>query len=263
MVELLKKIGLSDLEARCYLTLHEEPGISGYEVAKRVSVSRTNVYSALRSLTDKGACRCIEGDPVRYDAVPIEQLAKHLQTEFEQVTKVLVNRLKTPPKIASSFYNWQGEKQLATTIHRIIANAKDFIILDIWSEDLHWFEEELLDAEKRGVNVILITIGECQTLLQNIFVHIRSDDWSISKLRNFSILCDSHIALLGGFGGPTKLTALETDHPSVVGMLKTAFYHDLIMQHIEKDFEAELLEKYGEKYQRILEFYSKEKGWNI
>jgi len=263
MVELLKKIGLSDLEARCYLTLHDEPGISGYEVAKRVSVSRTNVYSALRSLTDKGACRCIEGDPVRYDAVPIEQLAKHLQTEFEQVTKVLVNRLKTPPKIAPSFYNWQGEKQLATTIHRIIANAKDFIVLDIWSEDLHWFEEELLDAEKRGVNVILITIGECQTLLQNIFVHVRSDDWSISKLRNFSILCDSHIALLGGFGGPTKLTALETDHPSVVGMLKTAFYHDLIMQHIEKDFEAELLEKYGEKYQKILEFYSKEKGWNI
>jgi len=35
------------------------------------------------------------------------------------------------------------------------------------------------------------------------------------------------------------------------------------MQHIEKDFEAELLEKYGEKYQKILEFYSKEKGWNI
>ncbi|WP_163100220.1 TrmB family transcriptional regulator [Peribacillus alkalitolerans] len=263
MIELLKKIGLSDLEARCYLTLHEEPGISGYEVAKRVSVSRTNVYSALRSLTDKGACRYIEGDPARYDAVPIEQLTKHLQNEFEQVTKVLVDQLKTPPRIAPSFYNWQGDKQLRTTIHRIIANAKDFIIVDIWSEDLHWVEGDLLDAEKRGVNVILITIGECQSLLKNIFVHIRNDDWSISNLRNFSILCDSSKAILGGFGDSTKLTALETDHPSVVGMLKTAFYHDLIMQHIENDFEAELKEKYGEKYKKLLDFYSNEKGWNI
>lgn len=263
MVELLKKIGLSDLEARCYLALHEEPGISGYEVAKRVSVSRTNVYSALRSLTDKGACRCIEGDPARYDAVPIEQLTKHLQTEFEQVTKVLVNQLKSPTIIAPSFYNWQGDKQLSTTIRRIIANAKDFIVIDIWSEDLHWVEEDLLDAENRGVNVILITIGECQTALKNIFVHIRSEDWSISSLRNFSILCDSKKALIGGFGNSTKLTALETDHPSVVGMLKTAFYHDLIMQHIEKDFQSELVERYGEKYKKILEFYAFEKGWNI
>ncbi|GED13924.1 hypothetical protein AMI01nite_19150 [Aneurinibacillus migulanus] len=48
MVDLLKKIGLSELEARCYITFHEEPDLSGYEVAKRVSVSRTNVYSASR-----------------------------------------------------------------------------------------------------------------------------------------------------------------------------------------------------------------------
>lgn len=35
MIDELRKIGLSDLEARCYLVLHEDPKISGYEVAKK------------------------------------------------------------------------------------------------------------------------------------------------------------------------------------------------------------------------------------
>lgn len=44
MIEALRKLGLSDLEARCYLALHGQPPSSGYEVAKQVSVSRSNVY---------------------------------------------------------------------------------------------------------------------------------------------------------------------------------------------------------------------------
>lgn len=54
MIDELRSIGLSDLEARIYLALHESPEMSGYEVAKRVSVSRSNVYAALRAMTDKG-----------------------------------------------------------------------------------------------------------------------------------------------------------------------------------------------------------------
>ncbi|SFJ96165.1 TrmB family transcriptional regulator [Brevibacillus centrosporus] len=263
MIDLLNKIGLTDLEARCYLTLHEEPNLSGYEVAKRVTVSRSNVYSALRSLTEKGACRYIDGEPVRYDAVPIEQLVRHLQIEFEQTTKSLIDQLKTPRKNENSFYNWQGDHQIKTAIHRVIANAKSIIVADLWSDDLHWVEEGLLEAEKRGVIVVLVVIGECQTSLKNVFVHVRSDDWTISMARKFSILCDSETALLGGFGGDAKLTALETSQPAIIEMLKTAFYHDIIMQHIERDFAQVLVEKYGEKYHKILDYYNKEKGWNI
>lgn len=70
-------------------------------------------------------------------------------------------------------------------------------------------------------------------------------------------------ALLGGFGGEAKHAALETSQPAIIEMLKTAFYHDVIMQHIERDFADELSERYGEKYHKIIDYYNKEKGWNI
>lgn len=263
MIEHLKRIGLSDLEARCYLTLHEEANLSGYEVAKRVSVSRTNVYAALRSLLDKGVIRQSEGDPVTYDAVPVKELIRHLQTEFEQTTKTLLTELVDTPRSIPTFYNWQGVEQLEAASRRLIANADSTIVCDMFAEDFTRVEDALLHAEQKGVTVIVISLGECQTALQNVFIHKRSDDWPQAIARKFSVFCDSRNAILGSFGGPFKPTALETDHPAVIETLKNAFYHDLFMQHIEADFGTQLSDKYGEHYEKLIAYYAGEKGWKL
>lgn len=257
MIEQLRQIGLSELEARCYLTLHEESMLlSGYEVARRVSVSRTNVYAALRSLTDKGACRVVDGETVLYDSVPIDQLVRHLRLEFEQTAEVLVSHLKSPPKPASAFYNWQGSKPIEQAIQRLVANANTTIIVDIWAEDLPLVEQTLLDAEKKGVTVVLITLGSCRTSLQHVFEHKRGDAWPNAESRKFTLLCDSATALVGNLGGTMKPSAVETTNPSMIEVLTTAFYHDLIMNHIEVDFGPQLAEKYGENYEKLLRFYT-------
>ncbi|WP_410983221.1 TrmB family transcriptional regulator [Bacillus cereus] len=261
MIDLLKKIGLSDLEARCYLTLHEESDLSGYEVAKRVSVSRTNVYAALRSLTDKGACRSMEGETVLYNAVPIEQLIRLFQAEFEQTSKDLMNQLKTPPRPTPAFYNWQGSHALDNVVRRVIANAETSIVVDIWSEDLYRIEEALLVAESKGISVILITMGACKTSLKHVFQHYRDEEWPTEE-KKFSILCDSSLALIGSFEGDMKPSALETNHPAVIEVIKNAFYHDMMMQHIEEDFGKEFQEKYGENYRKMLSYF-KEKGLHV
>ncbi|HHP5608321.1 TrmB family transcriptional regulator [Bacillus cereus group sp. BfR-BA-01446] len=255
MIEQLRNIGLSDLEARCYLTLHEESNLSGYEIAKRVSVSRTNVYAALRSLTDKGMCRAIEANPILYDAVPIDQLIRLLKSDFEQSAKVLLEELNTPPRDAGLFYNWQGDKSIKLTIKRLVSNADKSIVVDIWAEDIHWVEEALVDAEERGLAVTLITIGECHSRLKNVLTHKRNDEWNHMESRKFSILCDAHSSLIGSFGKKIKLSALETNHPSVIELLKNGFYHDVIMEKIEQDFANELEDKYGNNYQKIIRNY--------
>ncbi|UUZ95591.1 hypothetical protein LJK87_14800 [Paenibacillus sp. P25] len=263
LLDLLKRIGLSDLEARCYVALNEEKSLTGYEVAKRVSVSRTNVYSALRSLMDKGACRLIEGDPVQYDAVPIEQLVRHLRSEFDQTSERLVQELKAPARDTSSFYNWQGTRALEQAIGRLAANAEHTIIADVWAEDLIHMEDSLLAAQRRGVNVILISLGPVQTRLDQTFIHKRIDGATADTPRKFSLLCDSRSALIGGFGGDLKPSALESDHPSICEILKNEFFHDLLMIRIEADFGPRLTEKYGHGYERLREEYLNGNGWRI
>lgn len=262
MIELLKKIGMTDLEARCYITLHEEMNLSGYEVAKRVSASRANVYAALRSLAEKGGCRVMEGETVLYNAVPIEELIHLFQTEFEQTSKALIQELKSPPKPAPAFYNWQGNNGLDLAIRRVIANAETSVVAEVWAEDLPWVEDSLIEAENRDVTVVLVSIGPSQIPLQNVIVHQRDDHWHTEE-RKFSLLCDAETAIVGSFGGTLKPSAVETDHPAVIEVLKNGFYHDLIMRHIERDFSQGLNEKYGENYEMLLNHYINEKGWKI
>ncbi|MGG2197643.1 MULTISPECIES: TrmB family transcriptional regulator [Paenibacillus] len=250
-MELLKKIGLSDLESRCYLTLHEQSKLSGYEVAKRVSVSRTNVYAALRSLIDKGACRMIEGDPVRYDAVPIQQLVGHLRLEFEQAADSLVHQLRTPPRTAPSFYNWEGGDALEQAARRMTANARASVIVEIGSEDLPRLEDALVYAENKGLRVILMSFGEVNTRLKHVLVHRRFDEPASEQPRKFTMLFDHRYALLGSFGGPMKPSALETDHPAVVETLTNAYHHNVLMLRIEADFGPQLAAKYGDNYKKL------------
>ncbi|WP_207229538.1 TrmB family transcriptional regulator sugar-binding domain-containing protein [Ktedonosporobacter rubrisoli] len=148
-------------------------------------------------------------------------------------------------------------------IHRLIANAQKTIVVDAWSEDIYLFEEALLSAQERGITVVLIVLGPYRTALRNVYIHKRSTILEQDIGRKFSLLCDYRSALLGSFGGVTKQSALETDHPAVIEVLKNAFYHDLLMQHIEADFGPLLTEKYGEQYQKLLDFYLKEKGWDL
>jgi hypothetical protein len=92
-----------------------------------------------------------------------------------------------------------------------------------------------------------------------VLVHIRDEEWP-EESRKYSILCDSTISLIGSFGATVKLSAVETDHPAVSELLKNTFYHDVIMQHIERDFSEELTAKYGEKYKHLFNGYIKESG---
>ncbi|MBB6675412.1 TrmB family transcriptional regulator [Cohnella nanjingensis] len=262
MLERLKKLGFSELEGRCYLTLHEEAQLSGYEVAKRVSISRTNVYAALRSLTDKGVCRTIDGDPVRYSAVPIEQVVKYLRSEFDETADALMQELK-PPLAAPAFYNWQGDDAVRMAIKRMVLSAARTIIVDIWSEDFLAVEDLLLEAERRGVTVVAITLGPVQSKLKHVLTHKRMEMWHATDARSFYVLCDWKAGFLGAFGGSRKMSALETDHPSVTEMLTQAFHHDILMMDMERDFGAELAEAYGDNYEKLLNHYRTEKGWEI
>ncbi|KAA9004878.1 TrmB family transcriptional regulator [Paenibacillus spiritus] len=249
MIESLRKLGLSDLEARCYLALHGQAAASGYEVAKQVSVSRSNVYAALRLLVEKGICRMIEGDPVLFAAIPVGQVIKLLQTDFERTARELTEQMTAPPEPSSFFSNWKGERQVTQAIHRLAANAQRDILADLWAEDLPRLEEPLLEAERRGVAVHLMLIGETPAPLEHVILHSRPEGPAPAS-RNFSLLLDKQQALLGSFGQQTA-SALESNHPAVRSVLETSYFHDVVMTRIENDFAKELKEKYGTNYALI------------
>src|SRR5688572_16927285 len=75
---------MEQLHARCYAVLAEGPPASAGEVAKRMPVSRPQVYKALRELAEAGYATASAGRPVRYSAVPVTELFDKLRSAARQ-----------------------------------------------------------------------------------------------------------------------------------------------------------------------------------
>ncbi|EIT83944.1 hypothetical protein A374_17954 [Fictibacillus macauensis ZFHKF-1] len=262
MHQSLKKLGMTDLEGKCYVVLHETPRLSGYEVAKRVGASRPNVYSAIRSLLTKNACRVIEGEHAKYEAVPIADVLERYKEEFLETEQTLLAHLKEQKAQAPVFYHWEEEAHVQRIIHKAVRSAQTTLVLTVWAQDLPPLEAELVAAQDRGVTVIVQVIGSCVSALQHVYFRNEEDDWHSTE-RKFSVLCDERTAIIGSFGGELVPAAVESQHPALIETLKNSFYQDMILKQIEYDFNEELEEAYGENYERLLYHMMYEIGLKI
>lgn len=247
MIDHLKKIGLTELEAKCYLALIESNEQTGYEVAKNISSSRSNVYAALNSLHKKGACQVIEGKSTAYVAVPIDELISKLQLEFKQASKILTDEIKREKQTSFHFYNTQGLEAVQSVIKRSIGHAQESIVVDVFPEDLTYILPLLEEAQERGLEVTLITFKNVETSLKNIVIDapvvIHDEDFT-----SFNMLFDQKKAIIGSFDGRLVPSAVETKHPALIQEIKLGIKHDIMIEKIRNDFGEEIEAKYGKNF---------------
>src|SRR5260370_16055474 len=99
-VERLIELGFSHYEARAYVGLLGQPPITGYALSNVTGIPQPKVYETLRRLARKGAAIPIEGEPVRFVALPPAQLLAQLETAFHRRLAGAgggPTRLVTPP----------------------------------------------------------------------------------------------------------------------------------------------------------------------
>jgi hypothetical protein len=65
------------------------------------------------------------------------------------------------------------------------------------------------------------------------------------------MLLDKETAIIGSFSRHAPPSALESNHPAVLNVLQTSYFHDVVMMRIEKDFASELEDRYGKDYALI------------
>ena len=72
IIDILMEFSLTRQEASIYAALLNHGDMTGYEVAKDTGFSRSNVYSALNALVEKGAAYLVEGEATKYRPVEIK-----------------------------------------------------------------------------------------------------------------------------------------------------------------------------------------------
>lgn len=248
----LRSLGFTEMESKIMVELASIGQSSGYEVAKRLGVSRSNVYAALQRLTQQGYVRCGDGEPARYSVLAPEELAKMISGRVEASLTYVEKEMPRGGSVSATFYNVEGERNVMDALIRQLNAAEHEIVVDVWREEASLLRSELEEAERRGVRLLWAFDGGNAASPYLPWQPLAGS--AASEGRKFSFVIDRRWCMLG-MRGEDGAQAVVTEHRVLVELLLAHFTQEMVLFELEQDMGAELERRYGHRYGDIYRRY--------
>ena len=247
----LRHLGFTELEAKVMVSLTQQGTQSGYEVAKRLGVSRSNVYATLQRLVSRGVIQLTPGEPARYTMMPIKEFTQMISGQMGESLTYLEQHMPSETHEQPSFFIVEGERKVIETLNLELDKASEEIVAGIWREEAKWSRQGLERAEQRGVRVLWSFEGDEDGKFSGMLPLTASQQGG----RKFWLVVDRRWCIVGMRGDELPAQAIVTEHPLMVELLLQHFAQEIILFELENDLGAELIQRYGEGYEHILNKY--------
>lgn len=153
----LSLFGLTRQEAIIYITLISNSYITGYEISKLTSISKSNTYSALTNLVSKGAAYIATEEATKYTAVSLEEFCQNRIRRMEEAKKELISNVTIIDNGAEGYITISGKQNVYNKIYNMITGAKHRIYLSVSTELLMLYLSELQNLIEKNIKVVIIT----------------------------------------------------------------------------------------------------------
>ncbi|MFA5658791.1 MAG: helix-turn-helix domain-containing protein [Oscillospiraceae bacterium] len=190
IAEILMRFSLTRQEAQIYLTLLSEGILTGYEVSKQSGISRSNSYTSLASLVEKGAAYIIEDTATRYTAVDIEEFCKNKISELERLRAKLSQAVPKQKDEPEGYITIKGRKHVLEKIINLITIANERIYISVSGTAFSLLLPFLENAVERGLKLVIIT--SAGVLLKGATVY--QAEKPVNQIR---LIVDSTAVLIG------------------------------------------------------------------
>ena len=131
--------------------------MTGYEAAKVSGVSRSNAYTALAALVDKGAAHVAEGTPTHYVPVDPEEFGGSKLDYLKLLSVRLVEEQPRRQREDDAYITISGFQNICQRAARMLDQAQYRIYMTGTAAMLELFREKLEDLVGRQIKVVLIT----------------------------------------------------------------------------------------------------------
>ncbi len=157
---LLRQFGLSEKEVDTYLAILEQGEAKASTIADNAGVSKRYVYSTSEKLADRGFVEVNDHVvPTMIRANPPERVIGTLADRVETMRPALDKRYSVTTTEPEQFEVIKSRVTVIKRIQNRLAEANEEVTLSIPYEHLPEVADELADAVKRGVLVLLVLSG--------------------------------------------------------------------------------------------------------
>jgi sugar-specific transcriptional regulator TrmB len=226
--ELLLEFGLTRQGAAVYLTLLTEGDLSGYQVAKALGISRSNAYTALANLVEKGAAWLIEDSATRYTAVPAAEFCDNRLRALSKSRDCLLANLPREKPATGGYITIKGEDRILDRLHHLLAGVQKRVYLALHGQVLARVNAELKALIEQGCKVVIITDADTFKLaeIRQRLTGARIQAGSVEP-DQIRAICDSHYVMTGELTGGANASCLYSDQKHLVDLFKNAIRNEL------------------------------------
>lgn len=226
----LVMFGLTRQEANIYLCLYQNGELTGYEVAKQTGISRSNVYSALAGLTDKGAAYLAQGASSKYVAVPIDEFCKNKIRYLKQEQEYLLKNIPAMKEQEIGYITIEGYKNIWDKIINMIRSADKRIYISASYQTIEKLMKELQDAVNREIKLVILSD---QTPKNEDLFHESTYYQCENRGTNLRLIIDSAYALTGEITGSRDDTCLYTGQKNFINVFKDTLRNEIKLTQLQ------------------------------
>lgn len=229
LIENLMKTGLTQNEAKIYISLCTEGEMNGYEVAKSTGISRANAYQALASLVDKGGAHLIEGAVQHYLAVEVEDYCADYLRKTQEIAKQIKKECPLVKNKSEAYITIAGFDNIINKIKNIIRGATSRVYISLNAEDIELFKEDLIEASKKELKIVIITSKEINNLGIDASVYIIEKEPGQIRL-----ISDSAEVITGEIENKENDQCLYSKNKQLIELAKEALRNEIILAELNE-----------------------------
>lgn len=227
-IECLMEFGLTRHEASLYILLMLEGSLNGYEAAKRSGISRSNAYSALAGLVEKGAAYMQEEDTVRYTPVAVEEFCSNKIRHMENQKRKLLSEMPSKRKSEGGYLTIKGEEHICDKIIDMLIHAEERAYISIYNDRLEMFRTYLQQMIREKKKVVIITNEPFEMPGASIYL-------TTCKREQIRLITDSKDVLTGAISNHYEATSLYSSNNNLVEVFKDALANEIRLLDMEQE----------------------------
>ena len=228
LIEGLTHFNLTKQEATLYVLLLKEGYLTGYEAAKQTGISRSNTYTALAGLVEKGAAYVLEeGKVTRYTPVAPEEFCTNKIDRLQEIKQKVLSQLPVLKSDAEGYITIKGELEIIDKLKNTVRQAEARIYVSANKRVMELLKSELVDALDRGLKVVIISDKQF-TLPQAICYGTEKQNEQIR------LIADSQTVVTGDLEDEENSTCLYSCKRNLVDLFKDALKNEIKLIELQK-----------------------------
>lgn len=221
-IEYLIEYGLTRQEATIYVELLRHGSMTGYEVSKETGISKSNVYAALKGLTQKGAAVCEEGEATRYFPVETEIFCDNHLRYLRDIRTHLIDCQPKQVEMAEGYITIQSARHIYNKMYELLGKCEKRLYIMAETKIIMQFKEELLALADNGKKVVILTGTDLNIEGATVY----KTDIITGQIR---FITDSSYVITGTLTGENDDTCLYSGQENLVNLVKETIKNKMLL----------------------------------